>query len=155
MLLHRKKQQKSLSPEQQGQIKPTDAVAHKKQYELLPPEKKTRLMETTTVQRHEHLTDKEKKIDADAHKKKQESLSPEEKDLFAKSHTAAQHINCKTLSPDQNTEVLKINAAAHKSNGNLSLLNNKVKLSQFMRLHTKNNMSCFPGEKSKTHGNHN
>jgi hypothetical protein len=34
----------------------------KKQYELLPPEKKTRLMETITEQRHEHLTEKEKKV---------------------------------------------------------------------------------------------
>jgi hypothetical protein len=39
-----------------------DAVAHKKQYELLPPEKKARLMETKTEQRHEHLTEEEKKI---------------------------------------------------------------------------------------------
>ncbi len=41
-----------------------DAAAHKKQYELLPPEKKTRLMETITEQRHEHLTEAEKKISA-------------------------------------------------------------------------------------------
>jgi hypothetical protein len=31
-----------------------------------------------------------------------------------------------------------------KNNESLSLLNNKVKLSQLMWLHTKNNMSCFP-----------
>ncbi len=37
-------------------------VAHKKQYELLPLEKKARLMETKTEQRHEHLTEEEKKI---------------------------------------------------------------------------------------------
>ena len=36
----------------------------KKQYELLPPEKKARLMETKTEQRHEHLTEEEKKISA-------------------------------------------------------------------------------------------
>jgi hypothetical protein len=35
-------------------------VAHKKQYELLPPKKKARLME----QCHEHLTEEEKKISA-------------------------------------------------------------------------------------------
>ncbi len=39
-----------------------DAAAHKKQYELLPPEKKARLMETITKQYHEHLTEEEKKI---------------------------------------------------------------------------------------------
>jgi hypothetical protein len=41
-----------------------DAVAHKKQYELLPLEKKARLMETMIEQRHEHLTEEEKKISA-------------------------------------------------------------------------------------------
>ncbi len=41
-----------------------DAVAHKKQYELLPLEKKARLMEAITEQRHEHLTEEEKKISA-------------------------------------------------------------------------------------------
>jgi hypothetical protein len=35
-----------------------DAAAHKKQYELLPPEKKASLLETRAEQRHEHLTDK-------------------------------------------------------------------------------------------------
>jgi hypothetical protein len=39
-----------------------DAAAHKKQYELIPLEKKGRLMETITEQRHEHLTEEEKKI---------------------------------------------------------------------------------------------
>jgi hypothetical protein len=39
-------------------------AAHKEQYELLPPEKKSRLMETKTEQRHEHLTEEEKKISA-------------------------------------------------------------------------------------------
>ncbi len=34
---------------------------HKKQYELLPLEKKTRLMKTITEQRYKHLTEKEKK----------------------------------------------------------------------------------------------
>jgi hypothetical protein len=33
-----------------------------------------------------------------------------------------------------------------------SLLNNKVKLGQLMRLHTKEIMSCFPQRKSKAHG---
>jgi hypothetical protein len=37
-------------------------VAHKKQYELLPPEKKVRHVETRAEQRHEHLTEEEKKI---------------------------------------------------------------------------------------------
>ncbi len=41
-----------------------DAAAHTKQYELLPPEKETRLMETITEQHHEHLTDEEEKISA-------------------------------------------------------------------------------------------
>ncbi len=35
---------------------------HKKQYELLPQEKNTRLMETKTEQHHEHSTEEEKKI---------------------------------------------------------------------------------------------
>ncbi len=35
-------------------------AAHKKQYELLPSEKKPRLMETITEQCHEHLTEEEK-----------------------------------------------------------------------------------------------
>jgi hypothetical protein len=38
-----------------------NVAAHKKQYELLPLEKKARLMETKTEQRHEHLTEEEKK----------------------------------------------------------------------------------------------
>ena len=36
----------------------------KKQYELLPPEKKTRRVETWAEQRHEHLTEEEKIISA-------------------------------------------------------------------------------------------
>jgi hypothetical protein len=59
-----KKKRESLSPKQKAQIKSTNAVAHKKQYELLPPEKKARLLETITKQRHEHLTEEEKKIAA-------------------------------------------------------------------------------------------
>jgi hypothetical protein len=39
-----------------------NAAAHKKQYELLPPEKKARLMETKAEQRHEYLTEEEKKF---------------------------------------------------------------------------------------------
>jgi hypothetical protein len=39
-----------------------DAAAHKKQYELLPPEKKARHMETKAEQCHEHLTEEEKKF---------------------------------------------------------------------------------------------
>jgi hypothetical protein len=39
-----------------------DAAAHKRKYELFPLEKKARLMETITEQRHEHLTEEEKKI---------------------------------------------------------------------------------------------
>jgi hypothetical protein len=57
-----KKHRESLSPEQKGQIKSINAIAHKKQYELLPPEKKARLMDTIPEQRHEHLTKEEKKI---------------------------------------------------------------------------------------------
>jgi hypothetical protein len=41
-----------------------NAAAHKKQYTLLPPKKKTRLMEIKAEQRHEHLTEEEKKISA-------------------------------------------------------------------------------------------
>ncbi len=41
-----------------------DVAAHKRKYELLPPEKKTRLMETITEQPHEHFTEEEKKISA-------------------------------------------------------------------------------------------
>ncbi len=41
MLLQTKKQQESLSPEQKGQVMTIDAAAHKKQYELLTPEKKS------------------------------------------------------------------------------------------------------------------
>jgi hypothetical protein len=52
----------SLSPEQKGQVMTINAAAHKKQYELLPPEKKVRRMETKTEQRHEHLIEEEKKI---------------------------------------------------------------------------------------------
>jgi hypothetical protein len=36
----------------------------KKKYEVLPPEKKARLMETRAEQRHEHLTEEKKKISA-------------------------------------------------------------------------------------------
>jgi hypothetical protein len=41
-----------------------DAAAHKTLYELLPPEKKTRLMEIRAEQYHEYLTEEEKKISA-------------------------------------------------------------------------------------------
>jgi hypothetical protein len=57
-----KKQRKSLSPEQKVQVMTINAAAHKKQYELLPPEKKVRRMEIRTEQRHEHLTEEEKKM---------------------------------------------------------------------------------------------
>jgi hypothetical protein len=39
-----------------------NATAHKKQYELLPPEKKARCMDIRTEQHHEHLTEEKKKI---------------------------------------------------------------------------------------------
>jgi hypothetical protein len=39
-----------------------NAAAHKKQYELLPPEKKPRLMETRAEQHREHMTEEEKNI---------------------------------------------------------------------------------------------
>jgi hypothetical protein len=64
MLPNTKNQRKSLSPEQKTQIRSINVVAHKKQYEMLPPEKKARLMETKTEQHHEHLTEEEKKISA-------------------------------------------------------------------------------------------
>ena len=41
-----------------------NAAAHKKQYELLPLEKKARRVETRAEQCHEHLTEEEKKIAA-------------------------------------------------------------------------------------------
>ncbi len=41
-----------------------NAAAHKKQYELLPLEKKARLMETKAEQRHEHLTEEGTRITA-------------------------------------------------------------------------------------------
>jgi hypothetical protein len=59
-----KKQWKSLSPEQKGQVMTINAAAHKKQYELLPLEKKARLMEIRAEQGHKHLTEEEKKISA-------------------------------------------------------------------------------------------
>jgi hypothetical protein len=59
-----KKHRESLSTEQKVKVMTTNGVAHKKQYELLPPEKKASLMETITEQRHEHLTEEEKKISA-------------------------------------------------------------------------------------------
>ncbi len=58
---NQKKHRKSLSSEQKGQTKSIDAAAHKRKYELLPPEKKARLMETLIEERHEHLTEEEKK----------------------------------------------------------------------------------------------
>ncbi len=59
-----KKQRESLSPEQKVKVMTINAAALKKQYELLPPEKKARLMETKTEQRHEHLSEEEKKTAA-------------------------------------------------------------------------------------------
>ncbi len=41
-----------------------NAAAHKKLYELLPPEKKARCVETRAEQRHEHFTEEDKKISA-------------------------------------------------------------------------------------------
>jgi hypothetical protein len=64
MLLNRKKHRQSLSSEQKGQTKSINAAVHKRKYELLPLEKKARRMETNTEQRHEHLTEEEKKISA-------------------------------------------------------------------------------------------
>jgi hypothetical protein len=59
-----KKHRKSLSLEQKDQIKSINAVAHKKQYDLLSPEKKARRVEIGAEQHHEHLTEEEKKIAA-------------------------------------------------------------------------------------------
>jgi hypothetical protein len=44
MLLHTTKHQESLSFEQKGQIKSINAAAHKRKYELLPPEKKSKTL---------------------------------------------------------------------------------------------------------------
>ncbi len=115
----------------------TDAAAHKKQPKSLSPDDKVQILNK----------------DADAHEKKQESHSPEEKDLFEKNNTAAQHKHCKSLSPDQKAQVYTKDTAEHKNNKSLSVLNKKVKLSQLMQQHTKNNMNCFPRRKSKTHRN--
>ncbi len=118
MLPNTKTHRKSLSPKQKGQIKSIDAAAQKKQYELLPPEKKAKLMETKTEQRKSFPPEKKIKFletDADAHKKKQESLSPKDKDLFDKNNTAAQHKYHKSLSSDQKAQVLKTDAAEHKN----------------------------------------
>jgi hypothetical protein len=41
-----------------------DVAVHKKQYELLPPEKKARLMETRAEQHHDYLIEEDKKISA-------------------------------------------------------------------------------------------
>ncbi len=41
-----------------------DVAAHKRKYQLLSPEKKTRLKENKAEQGHEHLTEEEKKISA-------------------------------------------------------------------------------------------
>jgi hypothetical protein len=123
----------SLSPESKVQILCNDADAHRKQCKSLPPEKKVKFLETN----------------ADAHKKKQESLSPDNKDLFVKNNTAAQNKHLKSLSPDQKAQALKINAAEQKNIESLSLLNRKVKLTQLMRLHTKENMSCSPRRKQQ------
>jgi hypothetical protein len=59
--------------------------------------------------------------DADAHKKQWEYFSPTDKDLFKKNHTAAQYTYCKTLSSDQNAQVLTIDAAEHKKTPKVSL----------------------------------
>jgi hypothetical protein len=59
-----KQHRKSLSPEQKGQVIKNDVAKHKRKYQLLSLEKKARLMETRAEQRHEHLTEEEKKISA-------------------------------------------------------------------------------------------
>jgi hypothetical protein len=125
--------QQSLLPESKVLILCKNADAHRKQHESLPPEEKVTILETN----------------ADAHKKKRESLSPEDKDLFEKNNTAAQHKCCKSLSPDQKAQVYTKNAAEHKNTKSLSLLNKKVKLSQFMRLHSNKTISCFPWRKKQ------
>ncbi len=76
----------------------SDADAHRKQCESVPPEKKIKILGT----------------DADAHKEKEESLSPEDKDLFVKNNTATQHKHRKSLSSDQKAQVVTIDAAEHK-----------------------------------------
>ncbi len=64
MLPNIKKHRESFSPEQKDQVMTINAAAHKKLYELLPPEKKGRLMETKAEQHHEHMREEEKKISA-------------------------------------------------------------------------------------------
>ncbi len=53
-----------MSPEQKLKVMTIDVAAHKKQYELLPLEKKDKCVETRAEQHHEHLTEEEKKISA-------------------------------------------------------------------------------------------
>ncbi len=59
-----KKQWKSLSPEQKSQVLTIDAAAHKKQYEFASPGEKSETHETKAEQRHEYLTEEQKKISA-------------------------------------------------------------------------------------------
>jgi hypothetical protein len=61
MLLNTKKHRKSRSPEQKNKVMAIDAAVHKKQYELLPLEKKARRMEIRTEQRHDYLIEEDKK----------------------------------------------------------------------------------------------
>ncbi len=62
--MEQKKHRESLSPDQKVKVMTIDAAAHKRKYELLPLEKKARLMETKPEQHHEHLTEGEKTISA-------------------------------------------------------------------------------------------
>jgi hypothetical protein len=63
-MLPNTKKRESLSPEQKVQVMTINAAAHKKQYMMLPPEKKARLMETSAEQCHEHMTEEDRKISA-------------------------------------------------------------------------------------------
>ncbi len=121
----------SLSQEKKTQILRNDADAHMKQREFLPPEKKIAILQTN----------------ADAHKKKRESLIPDNKNLFDKNNANALNKHCKSLTPDQKAQELEKMLSTTKNIENLSLLNKKLKLGQSMRLHTKNNMNCFPRRK--------
>jgi hypothetical protein len=61
MLLNTKNTESISLLNRKGQVMTIDAATHKKQYELLPQEKKARLMETRAEQHHEHMTKEDKK----------------------------------------------------------------------------------------------
>ena len=74
---------------------------------------------------------------------RQESLSPDDKVWILMNDAAAHKKQRESLPPDDKVQILTNNAAEQKNTESLYLLNKKLKLSQLIRLRTKNNMSCF------------